>query len=703
MKHKTIRNHLWVLLSAFIVLFVGGCGGGGGASPAAPPHIIATLISFPTGATPTGFVQAGFNSSASVEVRDNSSGAPIPNASVSLNGVTLTYSPANQDYEAEMVVAPAGSVTLSVTVGGTTYTASGTQFTAYPTISTPLTGATWSSIAANLAAWSSVAPTASSLYVLGVLDPNGQLIWPSGNAFQILPTTATSFTINPGSLTAGSRLVIVGLATELNIPKAAPDSNLVISGLNFVPITVTIGPIATLVSIAVAPGTPTISVAKTLQLTATGTYSDNSTQDLTTQVTWTSSDTAKATVNTAGLVTGVDFGSATITARSGAVSSSATINIFQPNPSPVPPLSQAVAYQIDYAHSGHAAFGTPLIFPSSPTWSVTLDGPAGYPLIAGAKVFVMTATSGGPLYGKSLYALDKLTGSIIWGPVAISGTYSWAGHAYDHGRIFVVNFDGLLKSFDATTGQAGWSTQLPGQYAFTSPPTAVNGVVYVGGAGSGGTVYAVDESTGNVLWTAGVANGDHSSPAVSSDGVFVSYPCQVYKFDPLTGTSLWHYAGPCEGGGGKTTAYANGLLYVRDPTSSPPDQVFDATSGTLVGTFTSTTIPALSTQTGYFLNAGTLQGIDLISHNVLWSFAGDGHLVSAPIVIDNRVIVGSGTGNVYALDAATGTQIWNGNAGAAISGPDEQNLPPLAGIGAGEGYLIVPAGSVISAWHISGP
>jgi outer membrane protein assembly factor BamB len=89
---------------------------------------------------------------------------------------------------------------------------------------------------------------------------------------------------------------------------------------------------------------------------------------------------------------------------------------------------------------------------------------------------------------------------------------------------------------------------------------------------------------------------------------------------------------------------------------------------------------------------------------VLWSFAGDGHLVSAPIVIDNRVIVGSGTGNVCVLDAATGTQIWSGSAGAAISGPDEQGVSqPLAGIGAGEGYLIVPAGSVISAWHISGP
>jgi outer membrane protein assembly factor BamB len=697
MQRRTI-SCLWVLFSALIVFFIGGCGGGGGGgtgSRTVPPYILATLISFPTGAVPPGFVDAGFNSGVAVEVLDNSSGTPLSNASVTLNGVALGYVPGNQDYEGEILVAPAGGVRLSVTVGGATYTASGTQFTSYPSISSPLSGATWSSLAANLVAWSSVAPPASSLYALGVLDTNGQQIWPSGNySFQILPTTSASFTIDSGSLTTGSRLVIVGIATALNIPTAAPNSSIVIGGFSYVPITVNNGPTATLVSIAVTPATPTISVAKTLQLTATGTYSDSSTQDLTTQVTWTSSDTTKATVNAGGLVTGVGYGSATITARSGVVSGSATLNIFQPNPSPVPPLSQAVAYQIDYAHSGFATFGTPLTFPSSPTWSVTLNGQASYPLIAGGKVFVTTPTS--------LYALDELTGIVVWGPVAIPGTLSWIAHAYDHGKLFVVNYDGLLRSFDATTGQAGWSTQLPGQYAFSAPPTAVNGVVYVGGAGSGGTLYAVDESTGNVLWTAFVENGDRSSTAVSSDGVFVSYPCQVYKFDPLTGASLWHYAGPCEGGGGKTPAYANGLLYVRDPTSSPPDQVFDAASGTRVGSFTSTPIPALSTQTGYFLNAGTLQGIDLTSHNVLWSFAGDGQLVSAPIVIDNRVIVGSGTGTVYALDAATGTQIWSGNAGAAISGPDEQNLPPLMGFGAGEGYLVVPAGSVLSAWHLTG-
>jgi outer membrane protein assembly factor BamB len=67
-----------------------------------------------------------------------------------------------------------------------------------------------------------------------------------------------------------------------------------------------------------------------------------------------------------------------------------------------------------------------------------------------------------------------------------------------------------------------WARQLPGQYAFSSPPTAKDGVVYVSGAGSGGTLYAVDEASGTVLATQPVANGDDSSPALSADAVFVS-------------------------------------------------------------------------------------------------------------------------------------------------------------------------------------
>jgi hypothetical protein len=37
--------------------------------------------------------------------------------------------------------------------------------------------------------------------------------------------------------------------------------------------------------------------------------------------------------------------------------------------------------------------------------------------------------------------------------------------------------------------------------------------------------------------------------------------------------------------------------------------------------------------------------------------------------------------------------------GAGVSGPDEQNVSqPLAGLGAGQGLLVVPAGNLLAAY-----
>ena len=61
--------------------------------------------------------------------------------------------------------------------------------------------------------------------------------------------------------------------------------------------------LATLTSIAVTPANPTVPTGTTRQFTATGTYSNTTTQDITSQVTWTSSNTAVATIDGSGLAT----------------------------------------------------------------------------------------------------------------------------------------------------------------------------------------------------------------------------------------------------------------------------------------------------------------------------------------------------------------------------------------------------------------
>jgi len=84
---------------------------------------------------------------------------------------------------------------------------------------------------------------------------------------------------------------------------------------------------ATLVSLAVTPANSTMAIGTSKQFTATGTFSDTSTQDLTASVLWSSSQATVATINNLGLATSVALGSATITATLGTVSGSTGLTV----------------------------------------------------------------------------------------------------------------------------------------------------------------------------------------------------------------------------------------------------------------------------------------------------------------------------------------------------------------------------------------
>ncbi len=84
---------------------------------------------------------------------------------------------------------------------------------------------------------------------------------------------------------------------------------------------------ATLRSILVTPANPAIKVGETQQFTATGTYSDNSTSDITNQVTWSSSNTDVATISSSGLATAHSVGNTTIKAELSGVSGQTGLSV----------------------------------------------------------------------------------------------------------------------------------------------------------------------------------------------------------------------------------------------------------------------------------------------------------------------------------------------------------------------------------------
>ena len=363
---------------------------------------------------------------------------------------------------------------------------------------------------------------------------------------------------------------------------------------------------------------------------------------------------------------------------------------------PVDPRA-SVAYQHDAAHDG-GSLDDSFVTPLTQRWSKALGGTIGYPVIADGRVFVTVAHS--PGYGVDVEALSLSTGDVLWGPTSIGGTY-WSGSlAYDAGKVFAINFDGSLTAFDAVSGVIGWTTKLAGQYAFTSPPTAVNGTIYVGGAGSGGTLYAVDEATGRTTWTASVANGDNSSPAVDDTGVYVSYACeQTYKFS-LAGELEWRHSTDCSGGGGRTPVLHGGKVYVRDDAGKVP-AVLDAATGAQSSTFIATPAPAFDGDSMVTVSQGVLTVSSASTGAPVWHTT-QGTYVTAPLIAGGVVIEGLADGTVEARRVQDGHLVWSGQAGAALAAPDEHNAGILTGLAQGDGALVVPAGTTLTVFEPAG-
>lgn len=116
------------------------------------------------------------------------------------------------------------------------------------------------------------------------------------------------------------------------------------------------------------------------------------------------------------------------------------------------------------------------------------------------------------------------------------------------------------------------------------------------------------------------------------------------------------------------------------------------------GAFSSDIAPAVDATRAFYRSGSTLTASDAKTQAVLWTFAGDGSLSSAPIVVGGCVYVGSSNGHLYALDARTGAALAMATLPAGVEGPDEQNVRVLASFGAGGGELLVPASQWLVAY-----
>lgn len=196
------------------------------------------------------------------------------------------------------VPVPAAATTGSVVVKVGGVASNGVTFTVTPVVTTlsPTSGAVGTSVTINGSGF-------------GTSQGSNTV---SFNSVSTTPTSWNDITIvAPVPTGAGTGPVIVMI------------NRIASNGVTF-----TVPPV--LESIAVTPQSSSVAAGLNEQLTATGTYSDNSTQNLSSSVVWMSSATAVATVNNTGLVTGAGQGSATISANLAGIAGSTGVTVTPP-------------------------------------------------------------------------------------------------------------------------------------------------------------------------------------------------------------------------------------------------------------------------------------------------------------------------------------------------------------------------------------
>jgi uncharacterized protein YjdB len=471
--------------------------------------------------------------------------------------------------------ASAGTATLTATISGITGTATLTVTPAAPTLS---------SIAVTPASVSLIAGATQQFTATGVYSDNStqdltsSVTWTS--------SSAAVATINAAGLaTAASAGSTTITATDNGASATAS-------------LTVT-APAATLSSIAVTPASVSLIAGNTQQFTATGTYSDGSTVNLTSAVTWSSSTTAVATINAAGLATAASAGSTTITATDGSVSGTASLSVTAPPP---------------------------------PTLSTIAVTPASASIAAGStQPFTATAT----------YS-DGSTSNI-------TSTATWAS---SNNAVATVNASGVATGVSA--GSASISATLNGVTGSSAlTVTAVTKTVTSIAVTPANPSFAVGNTQ---QFTATATYGDASTADVTSTATWASSSASVASINA---------SGLATGAATGTTTISATLNSVKGSTSA---------------TVTAANTQSVNVSTWHFDNdrsglnptetALTPGNVNAASFGKLFSYQLDGYAYAEPLLMSNVTVngakhnvlyVATENDSVYAFDAdtyGTGAPLW---------------------------------------------
>ena len=180
-----------------------------------------------------------------------------------------------------------------------------------------------------------------------------------------------------------------------------------------------------------------------------------------------------------------------------------------------------------------------------------------------------------------------------------------------------------------------------------SSPVWSDGVIYFGG--DDGNIYAVEATSGRQLWKQTTGGPAPSTPAVADGTVYVvSYDGKLYALNAQTGAVKWKFAT-----GGERRFEAKGIhgLQPRNQTIADPFDVFLSSPVVAQGVVC------------FGSGDGQLYAVDSATGELRWKFQTSDVIHASPAYSDGVFFFGSWDSYFYAVDAASGKEKWRFHGG----------------------------------------
>jgi outer membrane protein assembly factor BamB len=336
-------------------------------------------------------------------------------------------------------------------------------------------------------------------------------------------------------------------------------------------------------------------------------------------------------------------------------------------------------------------------------WVTTVGGYVYSPAVSGSRVYVSITRN-------SVMALNESTGAVIW--EATIGYVKGSSPAVAYGKVFVGasewvgdKYFGTVYALDEKTGELKWKRlldeQLEGGIVGSSPAIFDRKVFIVSYVQydiyhTEWRLYALEEATGKILWNFRIDGGVKSSPAVSDGKVFLTSSERVYVLDANSGEIIW--TSEKLGRLISSVSIFNGKVFVSGTSAV---YALDKDTGSLIWScnidlgYASTPAVAYGkvfVGGGKWDGEGRVYALDENTGSLVWSYVTGGMATAGPVVANGKVFVGALNDKFYALDVHDGRLIWSYNLHAMIYVGDAiTSHPAIANgkvfIGTWDGYV----------------